>query len=327
VIWSVATAASGFADDFWTLFAARFMTGIGEASLYPCSLSLLAERFPAERRGRALGIFGAAAAIGAGLGVGLGGSLSQTLGWRQVFMIYGAVGVCCLPLLLSLPERRRARIAAQAEPTRSVLQALLADRRLLWLWACGTVAMASGQGFAAWVPSYFVRALSMDVKQAGLVFGVAALAGGICGGVLGGLLSDRFRKLGAGSEFLVPAGAAFAAAALALGTIEAGSGALSSAGSLLATLAIFAIFPGLLSSVLSFVAPHRHGMAGALNTLFLGGIGAATGPFAVGAASDALASLHTALYIPAAGLVLAGVLALGARSAVRAPRKSADATA
>jgi predicted MFS family arabinose efflux permease len=320
VIWSVATAASGFADDFWTLFAARFMTGIGEASLYPCSLSLLAERFPADRRGRALGVFAAAAAIGAGLGVGLGGSLSQTLGWRRVFFIYGAAGICCLPLLLSVPEARRAQIAARAEPTRDTLQALLADRRLLWVWACGAVAMASGQGFAAWVPSYFVRALSMEVKEAGALFGVAALAGGIFGGVLGGTLFDRFRKLGAGREFVVPACAAFTAAALALGTIEAGSLARSSAGSLLATMAIFAIFPGLISSVLSFVAPHRHGMAGALNTLFFGGIGAATGPFVVGAASDAFASLHAALYIPAAGLVLAGVLALGARSAVRGRR-------
>jgi predicted MFS family arabinose efflux permease len=250
----------------------------------------------------------------------LGGSLSQTLGWRQVFFIYGAAGICCLPLLLSLPEPRRAHIAAQAEPTRDALQALLADRRLLWLWACGAVAMASGQGFAAWVPSYFVRALGIEVKEAGAVFGIAALAGGIFGGVLGGTLSDRFRKLGAGSEFVVPACAAFTAAALALGAIEAGSFALSSAGSLLATMAIFAVFPGLISSVLSFAAPHRHGMAGALNTLFLGGIGAATGPFVVGAASDALASLHTALYVPAAGLALAGALALGARSAVRAPR-------
>src|SRR5512139_900367 len=74
-VWSVATAASGLATNFWSLFFARFFTGIGEASLYPCALSLIAERFPAQRRGSALGIFGAAAAIGGGLGVGIGGRL------------------------------------------------------------------------------------------------------------------------------------------------------------------------------------------------------------------------------------------------------------
>src|SRR4051812_40827279 len=36
VVWSAATMASGLATSFWTLFAARFFTGIGEASLYPC---------------------------------------------------------------------------------------------------------------------------------------------------------------------------------------------------------------------------------------------------------------------------------------------------
>jgi len=75
-LWSLATMASGLASGFWGLFFARFFTGIGEASLYPCGLSLIAERFPAARRGRALGIFAAAAALGSGLGIGLGGKLA-----------------------------------------------------------------------------------------------------------------------------------------------------------------------------------------------------------------------------------------------------------
>jgi len=61
VVWSIATAASGLATGFGSLFAARFFTGAGEASLYPATMSLIAERFPVTRRGRAMGIFGAAA--------------------------------------------------------------------------------------------------------------------------------------------------------------------------------------------------------------------------------------------------------------------------
>jgi MFS family permease len=57
VLWSAATAAGGFATGFWSLFAARFFTGIGEASLYPCALSLIGERFGPGERGKALGIF------------------------------------------------------------------------------------------------------------------------------------------------------------------------------------------------------------------------------------------------------------------------------
>src|SRR6185503_10042340 len=38
VVWSIATAASGLATGFRSLFAARFFTGAGEASLYPATM-------------------------------------------------------------------------------------------------------------------------------------------------------------------------------------------------------------------------------------------------------------------------------------------------
>ncbi len=309
VVWSLATMASGLATSFWTLFAARFFTGIGEASLYPCALSLIAERFPEAKRGRALGIFGAAAALGSGFGVGLGGRLAMSLGWQKVFFIYGGVGFLVLPLLLLVQEGRRPESAARNESTFVAIRAALGDSRLLWLWAAGTVAIASGQGFAAWVPSYFVRNLGINVAQAGAVFGGAALLGGILGGVLGGTLADRRRRARPGGEFDVSAIAAFTAALLVLVTLQSGAGVGASLGGLFSTLAIYAIFPGLLSAMLSFVPAHRRGATTALNTLFLGGIGAATGPFVVGAVSDKIKDLHTALFVPVVGLCLAAALA------------------
>ena len=107
VVWSAATAASGLAEGFGSLFAARFFTGVGEASLYPCALSLLAERFSADTKGRAMGIFAAASAAGGGLGVAIGGSLATAVGWRTVFFLYGAVGLLLLPLLFTLGEQPR----------------------------------------------------------------------------------------------------------------------------------------------------------------------------------------------------------------------------
>lgn len=317
VVWSMATAGSGLANSFWTLFAARFFTGIGEASLYPCALSLIAERFPAQRRGTALGIFSAAAAIGGGLGVGVGGRLSERVGWQNVFFIYGAVGLVCLPLLLSIREARRER-AQHAESPAVAVRATLADVRLRYIWATGTIAMASGQGFGAWGPSYFVRHIGMTIAQAGALFGLAALTGGILGGLLGGSLADRRRKSRLGGELDVVGTAAVSASVLVFLTIELGQGPGASLGGLLATLAIYAIFPGLLAAMLSLVPAHRHGAAGALNTLFLAGVGAASGPSIVGFASDRIGDLHTALYIPVGGLFIASLVAVVAGRVVRA---------
>jgi MFS transporter, Spinster family, sphingosine-1-phosphate transporter len=317
VLWSLATMASGLANSFWPLFFARFFTGIGEASLYPCALSLIAERFPSEARGRALGIFGAAAAMGSGFGVGIGGKLSESVGWQNVFFIYGAVGFVVLPLLLLLREARRSGTAAHAESTGTAVAAALKDKRLLWLWGAGTLAIASGHGFGAWVPSYFVRELGLGVKEAGGLFGLAALVGGIFGGIVGGTLADKQRKKRIGGEFDIAAGAAFLGAVFVFATLEAGPGAGSALGGLIATFAIYALFPPLLSAMLSMVPPHRHGATGAINTLCLGGIGAAVGPFVIGAASDRLGSLHMALYIPMAGLAIAGFLAIHAGKVAR----------
>jgi MFS family permease len=323
VVWSLATAASGLATSFWSLFAARFFTGIGEASLYPCALSLIAERFPAQRRGMALGIFGAAAAIGGGLGVGIGGRLSERVGWQNVFFIYGAVGLVCLPLLLSIRETRRHATQHMESPL-VALRETVTDVRLRWLWATGTIALASGQGFGAWGPSYFVRHLGLTIAQAGGLFGLAALTGGILGGLLGGSLADRRRRARVGGELDVVRVACLAASVLVLLTIDLGQGPAASLGGLLATLAIYAIFPGILSAMLSMVPAHRHGAAGALNTLFLGGVGAASGPFIVGAASDRLGDLHTALYIPVAGLFVAAILAVVTGRVVRARSSAAE---
>jgi MFS family permease len=217
-------------------------------------------------------------------------------------------------------------MAQHRETPATALWETLRDPRLCFLWATGTVALASGQGFGAWGPSYFVRNLGMSVTQAGGLFGLAALTGGILGGLLGGSWADRRRRARTGGELDVAAVACLASGLLVITTIDLGQGAAASLGGLLATLAIYAIFPGLLSAMLSLVPAHRHGAAGALNTLFLGGIGAASGPFFVGAASDRLGDLHLALHLPVVGMVVASVLAVVTGHVVRA-RASGDGSA
>jgi hypothetical protein len=222
-----------------------------------------------------------------------------------------------LPLLFTVTEEKRENAAALAEPLAVALRAALSDARLRWLWATGMVAMASGQGFAAWGPSYFVRSQGLTVAQAGGLFGAAALFGGIIGGFVGGSISDARGKVRPGGQLDAPIAAAFAGAAFVWVTLEAGPGALSAGGGLLATLAVYALFPGLLSAMLVLTPAHRHGATGALNTLFLGGIGAASGPFIVGATSNATGDLHGALFIPILGLCIAGALAIRTGISIR----------
>lgn len=318
-VWSLATAAGGFATSFWTLFWARFFTGIGEASLFPCAVSLIGERFPAERRGGALGIYAVSAAVGAGLGIGLGGRLTELLGWRQVFFIYGGVGLLLLPLVLSLPEARRPPAPHDAAPPWRVLRELLADRRLLLMWLSGGVAIAAGLGFAAWAPSYFIRDYGLDVTEAGILFGAGALIGGIGGSLLGGRLADHFGRTRFAAGLYVGFWSSLIAIPLLLVTINSASPWVFAPTGLIGLIAIYAFFPALQVVLLTFVPRERHGMASALNVFFLGGLGSALGPFVVGLVSDATGSLHTAMMVPAIGLGIAAVLVGMAIRVARAP--------
>mgnify|MGYP002624586602 CR=1 FL=1 len=65
-LWSLATAASGLAKSFFHLFVARMAVGVGEATLSPCAMSMIADSFPKDKRGAPIGLYSAALSLGAG---------------------------------------------------------------------------------------------------------------------------------------------------------------------------------------------------------------------------------------------------------------------
>ena len=98
----------------------------------------------------------------------------------------------------------------------------------------------------------------------------------------------------------------------------AGDGPITAVSGILATFAIFSLFPGVLSAMLAIVPARRHGMGGAFNAILFGGVGAASGPFVIGVISDVHGSLRTALFVPALGLLVTTLLAVIAGRIVRA---------
>jgi len=309
VVWSIATAASGMATGFGSLIAARFFTGIGEASLYPCAMSLIAQRFPALSRGRAMGIFGAAAAVGGGLGIAAGGALSTALGWRSVFTIYGIGGLFLLPLLLSVPEERRPAPKGEDADTLGAMGRLISDPRLLLTWTSGALMIASGIGYAFWMPTYLVRYRGFDVSTAALLMGAAQLVGGLGGALLGGVLADRRRrKRGVGGELDVPIVAGIVAAPLAAITLVTTWEPLLWATTILAPMAILAYFPAIQTVIVGVAPPRQHGIAYAINILFLAGLGQGLGPTLLGVASDLLGELRPAMVFPLGGMLTAALV-------------------
>lgn len=96
LLFTVASVLCAVSPSVGFLVAARVLQALGAAMLVPASLALVIEAFPDERRSHAIGLWGATAAVAAGLGPPIGGALVQIGDWRWAFMInlpFGAVAL------------------------------------------------------------------------------------------------------------------------------------------------------------------------------------------------------------------------------------------
>jgi NTE family protein len=86
-IFAIASAGCGFAPGAGSLIGWRVLQAVGAALVAPASLALLLPAFPAARRGMAVALWGATAAVAAATGPSLGGVLVEYAGWRWVFYV------------------------------------------------------------------------------------------------------------------------------------------------------------------------------------------------------------------------------------------------
>ncbi|MBM3284481.1 MAG: MFS transporter [Candidatus Aminicenantes bacterium] len=101
LVYSVFTGACGLSQNIAQLAVFRVLLGLGMGGEWASGAALVAETWPAEHRGKALGFMQSSWAIGYALAAGVTALVLPRVGWRGVFF----VGV--LPALLTLWIRRR----------------------------------------------------------------------------------------------------------------------------------------------------------------------------------------------------------------------------
>ena len=87
VIFGFGSMASAFAGSATTLIFTRALMGVGGALIMPSTLSILTNVFPAEERGRAIGIWAGVSGLGIGIGPVVGGWLLTHFWWGSVFLV------------------------------------------------------------------------------------------------------------------------------------------------------------------------------------------------------------------------------------------------
>jgi EmrB/QacA subfamily drug resistance transporter len=97
-IFTAASAAAALAPSTGLLVGARAVQGLGAAIVTPLTLTLLAEAFPRERRGMAIGVWSGISGTAVALGPLVGGAVVQGISWHWIFWINVPIGVCVIPL-------------------------------------------------------------------------------------------------------------------------------------------------------------------------------------------------------------------------------------
>ncbi|GAA0356976.1 MFS transporter [Actinoallomurus spadix] len=101
-VFTLASLACGISQNPAELIAARAVQGLGSALLMPQTMAIIIATFPAERRGAALGIWGAVAGVATIAGPTLGGLLVTALDWRWIFFVNLPIGVLVLVLAFAV---------------------------------------------------------------------------------------------------------------------------------------------------------------------------------------------------------------------------------
>lgn len=107
LLFTIASALCGLANDQLVLIAARFLQGLGGAISTSVIIALIVTDFPRpDERVRAMGAYMFVVTSGGSLGLLLGGALVQSVDWHWIFYVNLPIGIAVLALGARLIENR-----------------------------------------------------------------------------------------------------------------------------------------------------------------------------------------------------------------------------
>jgi MFS family permease len=341
--WSLATAASGFAVGYYSLFAARASVGVGEAAYGTIAPSLLSDYYPVTQRGRVMAIFFCAIPVGSALGYVVGGLMNAHAGWRAAFFVAGVPGLAlallCLwlrdpprgsqdhevaegiatpgiatPGIATPPPPAPAPSAPSVGPPRGLAAATVANYLMLARnrpyavtilgYAAYTFAMG---GLAYWMPAFLERIRGMPEAQATVSFGGIVVVTGFVGTFAGGWLGDYCARYSRQAYLIVSAVATVAAAPFVWFALTAASPTGYLVCMVLAQLLMFLSTGPINATIVNLVPATQRASAVALEVFVIHLLGDAISPTLIGVISDE-SSLATGVKIVPVAALLAGLI-------------------
>lgn len=316
-IWGCTTWLSALAPTFPTFVVTRASTGIDDSS-YPGLYSMIGDYFPPQMRGRVIGTLQLAGPFGYMIGIVLAFALRDTLGWRGIFYLTGALGVVLAAVIYftvrdvprghSEPELAGLTDIASHRFDWAVARGLLRKRTLLFMFGQGFFGVFPWNVLTYWGFRFLEteRGLPGNQVMVTMVTVILTLASGY---VIGGSLGDAAYRRTPRGRLLVCMGAVLIGAVLLWLTLNLPLDQPLLFQIMLAITAVFIPFaaPNVVSTVQDITLPEVRSTALSIQ-YFVESSGAALAPLIAGLIA-ASTNLKTAfLLICVAAWLVCGVL-------------------
>ena len=331
VLWSLATLATYWVHDYWSLYFRHALVGVGEATFGIFAPAVISDFFPARERNRILSWFYLAIPLGAALGYLIGGQLGQRYGWRTPFFVGAVPGlVIAGAYALFATEPERGGSDAEPKPAQKPTADEMFDHVLGLFrnpgYLCATLGMAmlvfAMGGISTWMPTFLNRFAGMDVAKAGTILGAITVVDGLAGTAVGGWLAQRWLRTDHRALYLLSAWSVILtlplAAVVFFGPLKWAVPAL-----FVAEFFLFLNTGPLNAAICNSVSSAVRSSAIALELFLIHSLGDTFSPQIIGAISG-VSNLRIGLGLTLVTLILSGVLLFfGARFAPRLEREAA----
>ena len=345
--WSLFTAASGLAQNFWHIFALRLGVGVGEASCAPAATSLIGDLFPPNWRAKAISIFMLGLPVGVALSFAISGTIAKAYGWRAAFLVAGVPGILCAVAVLFIrePARGSSEVHQIGNRTRtgSAYWNVLRSPTMIWIILSGAVHNFNMYAIASFITPFLMRYHELDIQQANFVSMLVYGLMGAPGLLLGGFIGDWAMKRRRNGRMLVGASAIFLSVPTIYFALNAPRGSTTLFLILMGTACalMYFYYSTVYSTIQDITEPASRGTAMAVYFFAMYVLGASFGPYGTGLLSDFFTTraaqfagvtensqtaleafraegLHTAMYvIPILGVVLTAILLAGSRTVTK----------
>ena len=291
-VWSLMTAASGLARNFWQIFAMRLGVGIGEATCAPAASSLIGDYFPSDKRAKAMSIFMLGLPVGLALSFAISGAVAKNYGWRMAFLVAGLPGILCVLAVLLIKEPVRGAVETINVGIRkregSPYKLILTTPTMIWLILSGALHNFNMYALGGFITPYLMRHHELDIAQANyvamIIYGLLSTPGLL----LGGFIGDWAKKKRPDGAMLIATVAILLSIPFFFFSIgvEAGDYILFSALIGASVSLMYFYYSIVYATIADVTEPASRGTAMAVYFLAMYLLGASLGPWIIGMISD-----------------------------------------